>query len=90
MNNSQFRNLLQKDDKSGSSGAENGSLKKPTLGSRGRAFMPMTPRSLMGRSSTSAFAKQVGDHTQNADGEPPAKRFKSAAAPRGTKLAQVY
>jgi hypothetical protein len=92
MKNAEFRSLLERDSTAskdagtGSSGA----FKKPSLGSRARATIPMTPRSVMGRQPKSEFARQVAEHTRNEDGEPSAKRFKSKAAPRGTKLAQGY
>lgn len=90
MKNSEFRSLLRKDGKSESGGASTGAFRKPTLGSRGRGFMPMTPRSVMGRSSSNEFAKQFDEHTRSASGEPPAKKFKSTTVPKGTKLAQGY
>ncbi|ETN39168.1 uncharacterized protein HMPREF1541_05391 [Cyphellophora europaea CBS 101466] len=91
MNNSEFRNLLQKDAKSANGSAINGaSLQKPSLGSRARAAIPMTPRSVMGRNASTDFARQVAEHTRSDSGEPPAKKFKSRSAPRGTRLAQGY
>lgn len=91
MDNSQFRHLLQKDATSQADSASNGaSFKTPTLGSRARNSIPMTPRSVMGRSAAGDFARQVEEHARSTGGEPPAKRFKSRAAPRGTKLAQGY
>lgn len=92
MNNSQFRNLLATDPASKGS-SQDGTTSNPrsSLGSRSRASIHMTPRSVVGRStSNNAFVRQVQEHTAARDGEPPAKRFKTVAVPRGTKLAQGY
>ena len=93
MDNAQFRNLL-KDDKSSdavlkSSSGSNG-FKTPSLGSRARASMPMTPRSVAGYNPSKDLLRQVSEHTRQANGEPPKKRFKTVAAPRGTKFGQGY
>ena len=93
MDNAQFRNLL-KDDKSSdavlkSSSSTNG-FKTPSLGSRARASMPMTPRSVAGYNPSKDLLRQVSEHTRQTNGEPPKKRFKTVAAPRGTKLGQGY
>ena len=93
MDNAQFRNLL-KDDRSSDavlkSSSTNNGFKTPSLGSRARASMPMTPRSVAGYNPSKDLLRQVSEHTRQHDGEPPRKRFKTVAAPRGTKLGQGY
>ena len=93
MDNAQFRNLF-KDDKNNnavpkSSSGSNG-FKTPSLGSRARASMPMTPRSVAGYNPSRDLLRQVSEHTRQTNGEPPKKRFKTVAAPRGTKFGQGY
>ena len=93
MDNAQFRNLLT-DDKSSNaaikpSSSSNG-FKTPSLGSRARASMPMTPRSVAGYNPSKDLLWQVSEHTRQSNGEPAKKRFKTVAAPRGTKLGQGY
>ncbi|KEF54389.1 uncharacterized protein A1O9_09555 [Exophiala aquamarina CBS 119918] len=92
MDNSQFRALLQTDSKGPSPKNDTTApgFKKPTLGSRMRSSVPMTPRSVGGYNATRDFAKQVAEHERNSDGQPPTKKFKSNAAPKGTKLAAGY
>ncbi|KAJ5661845.1 uncharacterized protein N7477_009461 [Penicillium maclennaniae] len=89
MNNEQFRRLLNTSSSSetssaparnASSGASGGGL----LGSRMRNSIPMTPRSVSGVD----FARQLAD--QRREGDRPSKRFKSSAAPKGTKLPTGY
>lgn len=50
----------------------------------------MTPRSVAGYNPSSEFSKQLADHERARDGQPPTKKFKSSAAPKGTKLASGY
>ena len=50
----------------------------------------MTPRSVAGYNSSNDFARQLAEHRQELSGQPPAKKFRSSAAPKGTKLAQGY
>lgn len=50
----------------------------------------MTPRSVAGYSSSNDFARQLAEHKRELSGQPPTKKFKSSAAPKGTKLAQGY
>ncbi|KAK5949855.1 hypothetical protein OHC33_009040 [Knufia fluminis] len=71
---------------------QNGFKKPMALGSKARSFIPMTPRSLKpNHDSRSDFAKQVADHTgRGQDGQPPQKKFRSNAAPKGTKFASGY
>ncbi|EXJ91397.1 hypothetical protein A1O1_04509 [Capronia coronata CBS 617.96] len=92
MDNSQFRNLLQGDGsrKAPESGSSDSGFKKPVLGSRARASIPMTPRSVVGYSGSKDFARQVAEHRREQDGQPPTKKFKSNAAPKGTRLASGY
>jgi RED-like protein N-terminal region len=100
MNNSQFRRLL--DEVPPGSPQANGaiplsSLRKnvsstPVLGSRAHSSIPMTPRSIAGRSTSNDFARQVTEHNRATlnQGQLPAKKFRSSAAPKGTKLATGY
>ena len=91
MNNAQFRDLVS-DDK-GKSASKNGSSATFTprsLGSRGRASMPMTPRVPAGHNQGSDLRRQVAEHTRQSNGEPALKKFKSSYAPKGTKLAEGY
>jgi len=73
---------------------QNGFKKPATLGSKARSFIPMTPRSLKTPTDRrNDFARQVSDHVtldRDHDGQPPQKRFRSNAAPKGTKLAAGY
>ncbi len=50
----------------------------------------MTPRSVSGYNSSNDFARQLAEHKRELSGQPPTKKFKSSAAPKGTKLAQGY
>ena len=88
MNNTEFRNLLQNDGEKSQATARHGSA-GGALGSRSRGSIPMTPRSVAGRSGYKFSRQDEGDARGN-DGEPPAKRFKTVAVPRGMKLAQGY
>ncbi|KAJ5619659.1 hypothetical protein N7510_003643 [Penicillium lagena] len=93
MNNDQFRRLLA--DKSTSSTSKNasspstrdaapgGATPSGALGSRMRSSIPMTPRSVTGID----FARQLADQRND---QRPTKRFKSSAAPKGTKLPSGY
>ncbi|GAD93641.1 hypothetical protein NFIA_054050 [Paecilomyces variotii No. 5] len=97
MNNEQFRRLILEQtpvrdkDKSpnGSSPPQKGSAvggaTPGVLGSRMRSSIPMTPRSVTGVD----FARQLAEHRRELQ-QPPTKRFKSSAAPKGTKLASGY
>jgi hypothetical protein len=100
MNNTQFRSLLLNNNTSNSSPNVQGknvaatpsqrSSATPMLGSRARSSIPMTPRSVAGYSSSNDFARQLAEHKRELSGQPPTKKFKSSAAPKGTKLAQGY
>ncbi|KAI4129106.1 MAG: hypothetical protein LQ338_002404 [Usnochroma carphineum] len=97
MNNSQFRRLVNdtpsttRRSDGGSTGGLSGhrSSATPTaLGSRMRSSIPMTPRSL-GSSAGVDFARQVAE--RDAALNPAlAKKFRSSAAPKGTKLGAGY
>jgi hypothetical protein len=50
----------------------------------------MTPRSVAGYNSSNDFARQLADHKRELSGQPPIKKFRSSAAPKGTKLALGY
>ncbi|ETI19271.1 hypothetical protein G647_09103 [Cladophialophora carrionii CBS 160.54] len=91
MDNSQFRTLLQSNENASAQGAAASppGFKKPALGSRSRASIPMTPRSIAGHSASRMFAQQVADYRKEHDGQPPKKKFKSSA-PKGTKLGSGY
>ncbi|KJK63610.1 hypothetical protein P875_00064886 [Aspergillus parasiticus SU-1] len=96
MNNEQFRRLLVNNNsnnstpKAGSStspsqnASRGGGATPALLGSRMRSSIPMTPRSVTGVD----FARQLAEYRR--DGQPPTKRFRSSAAPKGTKLPAGY
>lgn len=51
----------------------------------------MTPRHVRGgKSNTNEFARQLAEHRREGEQQPPAKRFKASAAPKGTKFASGY
>ncbi|KAL5334228.1 hypothetical protein BJX70DRAFT_23088 [Aspergillus crustosus] len=56
------------------------------LGSRMRSSIPMTPRTL----TAPNFARQLADYRRDGQNPPPSKRFKSSAAPKGTRLPSGY
>ncbi|KAL4983153.1 hypothetical protein BDW68DRAFT_41381 [Aspergillus falconensis] len=57
------------------------------LGSRMRSSIPMTPRTL----TAPNFVSQLAEYRRERDANPPSKkRFKSSAAPKGTKLPAGY
>ncbi|KAF7541373.1 hypothetical protein G7Z17_g11964 [Cylindrodendrum hubeiense] len=89
MNNSQFRKLLLADSEQQSSdkdGAVTGAAvpAKSALGSRQRASIPMTPRSVGG--SQADFARQLAERNNTTR---PQRKFKSSK-PRGVRLATGY
>ncbi|BCR92746.1 uncharacterized protein ACHE_80646S [Aspergillus chevalieri] len=95
MNNEQFRRLIQDNNNPSSSpssssnqdGSTGNATPATALGSRMRSSIPMTPRSL----TTPNFARQLADYRrENNTHQPPTKRFKSSAAPKGTKLPTGY
>ncbi|KAL6714623.1 hypothetical protein ACLMJK_008048 [Lecanora helva] len=93
MNNTQFRRLVldtptaTKNDIASGSVPQNGGT-TPALGSRMRSNIPMTPRSVAG-SSNSDFKRQLAE--RDADLNPAkTKKFRSSAAPKGTKLGAGY
>lgn len=98
MNNTQFRNLLLVESVSKTPHSKDGITNSrdapatPLLGSRARSSIPMTPRSLAGHSSSNEFARQVAEHKRTTLGQGPTsnKKFKSSAAPKGTKYAAGY
>ncbi|KAE8148062.1 hypothetical protein BDV25DRAFT_131552 [Aspergillus avenaceus] len=83
MNNNQFRRLLlspkTQENKSHAQKLENA---PNALGSRARSNIPMTPRNVQ-----TDFARQLSEYRRDAQ---PAKRFKSSAAPKGTRLPSGY
>ncbi|ESZ90838.1 hypothetical protein SBOR_8783 [Sclerotinia borealis F-4128] len=95
MNNQQFRKLvLDTPSRQAAAGDKNSSIgatprrdgaTPSALGSRMRSSIPMTPRSVGGVD----FARQVAE--QRALGNPSqSKKFRSVAAPKGSKLAAGY
>ncbi len=96
MNNSQFRRLLDEsspqssltDSATRSSGLRKNASATPLLGSRARSSIPMTPRTVAGHSSSNDFARQVAEHKRAT--LPHTKKFRSSAAPKGTKLGAGY
>ncbi|KAJ9315098.1 hypothetical protein DTO271D3_4551 [Paecilomyces variotii] len=98
MNNEQFRRLIldqtparDKDQSPNGSSPQQqgrsavGGATPGVLGSRMRSSIPMTPRSVKGVD----FARQLAEHRRESQ-QPPTKKFKSSAAPKGTKLAAGY
>ncbi|KAF7716653.1 Uncharacterized protein PECH_008224 [Penicillium ucsense] len=95
MNNEQFRRLLADNlsesksqgqkDTSPRNASRGGATPSAMLGSRMRSSIPMTPRSVSGVD----FAKQLAEQRRENDPHP-AKRFKSSAAPKGSKLPSGY
>ncbi|KAJ5720611.1 RED-like N-terminal [Penicillium malachiteum] len=96
MNNEQFRRLLA--DNSSSAKSNNKPSPSPRnassgnatpasglLGSRMRSSIPMTPRAVSGVD----FARQLAEQRREG-GDRPTKRFKSSAAPKGSKLPSGY
>ncbi|KAL4797653.1 hypothetical protein BDV19DRAFT_42235 [Aspergillus venezuelensis] len=65
---------------------QGGSSAWHSLGSRMRSSIPMTPRNLQAPN----FAAQLSEYRRDRDGAPPNKKFKSSAAPKGTKLPVGY
>lgn len=51
----------------------------------------MTPRHVRGGTSNSnEFARQLAEHRREGEQQPPAKRFKASAAPKGTRFGSGY
>ncbi|KAL5357527.1 hypothetical protein BJX96DRAFT_163138 [Aspergillus floccosus] len=95
MNNEQFRRLVlentsasrRSDSPRDSSSPQNANAARSSgvaLGSRMKSSIPMTPRSVTGVD----FARQLAEYRR--ESQPPAKRFRSSAAPKGTKLPSGY
>ncbi|KAG0650764.1 hypothetical protein D0Z07_2333 [Hyphodiscus hymeniophilus] len=95
MNNTQFRKLVldtpARQPGSGESKSTLGATPRrdgatpSALGSRMRSSIPMTPRSVGGVD----FARQLAERNASSS-EPPTKKFRSAAAPKGAKLPEGY
>ncbi|RAO68046.1 uncharacterized protein BHQ10_004058 [Talaromyces amestolkiae] len=97
MNNEQFRRLVLDQPGKRSNNNNSNTVDKnaqtpsssqtpSSLGSRMRSSIPMTPRHVRGgTSNTNEFARQLAEQSQ-----PPAKRFKASAAPKGTRFASGY
>ncbi|KAL9040176.1 MAG: hypothetical protein Q9180_002072 [Flavoplaca navasiana] len=96
MNNSQFRRLIKdtpsiasSSDKHAGGQKGTGSGATPTvLGSRMRANIPMTPRSVASSTGTD-FARQLAERNASLNSNS-IKKFRSSAAPKGTKLGSRY
>ncbi|EED22095.1 conserved hypothetical protein [Talaromyces stipitatus ATCC 10500] len=101
MNNEQFRRLVLDQpgkktttlDKNAQTNKSPNQSSPPSssalLGSRMRSSIPMTPRHVRGgTSNTNEFARQLAE--QRREEQPPAKRFKASAAPKGTKFTSGY
>ncbi|KAK8236901.1 hypothetical protein HDK77DRAFT_302314 [Phyllosticta capitalensis] len=95
MNNQDFRKLFARPS-AGSPGTNNSSSPSnnasrtpaASLGSRMRSSIPMTPRTVTGGANID-FQRQLAE--QRAGGSQPAtKKFRSSAAPKGSRLAQGY
>ncbi|GME36102.1 Red-like protein [Neofusicoccum parvum] len=92
MNNQDFKNLLLSNAAKSHNASQSTSTPRaqPTpggsLGSRQRASIPMTPRTVMGGSAVD-FQRQLAEQRA---GDRPAKKFKSSAAPKGSRLASGY
>lgn len=82
MNNATFQSFVSQ--KSQNQQADRKDAKQPTLGSRARSSIPMTPRSIDSTRNSHAEPSRKGSS------EPPKKKFKSSYAPKGTKLASGY
>ncbi|KAL9587057.1 MAG: hypothetical protein Q9212_000509 [Teloschistes hypoglaucus] len=91
MNNSQFRRLVL-DTPSAAQGSNSNSARPsatPTaLGSRMRSNIPMTPRSVA-NSTGIDFVRQLAERDASLN-PTAAKKFRSSAAPKGTKLGSGY
>ncbi|OJD37017.1 red-like protein [Diplodia corticola] len=94
MNNEDFKNLLrgsssrsQNGSPAASSTPRAGATPGASLGSRQRSSIPMTPRTVRGGPGLD-FQRQLAE--QRAGEHRPAKRFKSSAAPKGSRLAAGY
>lgn len=94
MNNDQFRRLVLDQPGTKRPAADNNDTKAAPssqqaslLGSRLRSSIPMTPRNVF--HGKADFARQLAEH-RGEHQQPPTKRFKASAAPKGTKLASGY
>ncbi|KAF4301475.1 putative red-like protein [Botryosphaeria dothidea] len=93
MNNQDFKNLLLSSS-SRSQNASSATTNTPragatpggSLGSRQRSSIPMTPRTMKGGVAID-FQRQLAEQRL---GDRPAKKFKSSAAPKGSRLAAGY
>ncbi|KAI9840729.1 MAG: hypothetical protein M1837_001352 [Sclerophora amabilis] len=97
MNNNQFRRLVldtptvrPSSDSTQNGTKANGAASPATLGSRMRSSMPMTPRSVLGSTPSIEFARQLAERNAGDGASSAARKFRSAAAPKGTKLPTGY
>ncbi|THC97748.1 hypothetical protein EYZ11_002795 [Aspergillus tanneri] len=87
MNNQQFRRLVLDNPSKPARDVPRDASNTPTatsVGSRRHSSISMTPRSV----THVDFARQLAEHRET--DQPPAKKFKSSAAPKGTKLPAGY
>ncbi|KAI9717954.1 MAG: hypothetical protein M1828_007046 [Chrysothrix sp. TS-e1954] len=90
MNNTDFQRLVTDTPKRGqdaSRTSRESSNASSSFGSRHRSNIPMTPRSVKGQPSLD-FARQLAEERNGAQQR--SRKFKSSAAPKGTKLAAGY
>ncbi|KAK8151411.1 hypothetical protein BKA80DRAFT_292763 [Phyllosticta citrichinensis] len=85
MNNQDFRELIAGSPGTNSSNASR--TPASSLGSRMRSSIPMTPRTVKGGTGID-FQRQLAE--QRAGSQPSTKKFRSAAAPKGSRLATGY
>ncbi|KAH0551383.1 hypothetical protein GP486_007401, partial [Trichoglossum hirsutum] len=92
MNNAQFRRLVLDTPAKQTSGSEKSTVDATpkrdgvTLGSKMRSSIPMTPRSVT-ISGGVDFVRQLAERDQ---AQQPQRKFRSSAAPKGTKLPSGY
>ncbi|KAK0729151.1 hypothetical protein B0T21DRAFT_350077 [Apiosordaria backusii] len=98
MNNQEFRKLLltnsakpSNSDKNGASTPSSSSRPAAALGSRLKSSIPMTPRSVGGKSSNSRvdFAKQLAEQQNKHFDNKTQKKFRTSA-PKGSRFAEGY
>ncbi|KAB2572433.1 hypothetical protein DBV05_g8918 [Lasiodiplodia theobromae] len=90
MNNQDFKNLLRSSSSQDATprAAAATPAARASLGSRQRSSIPMTPRTVRGGGPGLDFQRQLAE--QRAGEQRPVKKFKSSAAPKGSRLAAGY
>ncbi|KAK3068927.1 hypothetical protein LTR53_013126 [Teratosphaeriaceae sp. CCFEE 6253] len=84
MNNNQFRKLLSDTPSRQNDGSSSSAT--PAFSAKRSSIVPMTPRAVKGGIDVD-FARQVRERNAAVN---PMKKFRSAAAPKGAKLAKGY